>query len=383
MLKIVIIFVVLIMVAATSISAAAGAVNTTTKPTYLNQTKNVIGSGNTPYITKVSPKNHASDVAINKTIKIQFNQPVEYKTGWIEFKRDGVLIPFKSFIDSGTLIIEPSSMMRMGSYYTVVLHTNSLKNFAGSGINCSSTSFSTAIRVDIINTATSGDISKNSLLYNSIQKTVLSKKILSKTKSGTPIVTFGDGKGPKVLIVAGVHGNELSSQAAAMKLINYLNGKHVRGTVYIIPFAIPYATAHNTRYWHNKDPNRVANVAGSPTNIIVSLAKKLNIQALADFHSSVPGGVPGIDSALCTRIPMYNSYKIASYIAKYSSSTRITDKMAGQKYPGALEDVTNLNGIAAVTCEVLAYHNTLKNSSVAKSFKQMCGFLKYFGINNT
>jgi len=380
MLKIVLIFILLIIITATSISAVAGAANTTTKSTYLNQTKNVISTGNALYIIKVNPKNHSSNVAINKTIKIQFNQPVQYKTGWIELRRDGILNPFKSHIDSETLIIEPSSQMRMGSYYTVVLHTNSLKNFVGNGISCSSISFSTVIKVDIINTATSGDISKNSLLYNSIQKTALSKEILLKTKIGTPIVTFGDGKGPKVLIVAGVHGNELSAQAAAMKLINYLNGKHVRGTVYIIPFAIPYATAHNTRYWFKKDPNRVANVAGSPTNIIVNLAKKLKVQALADFHSSVPGGVPGKDSALCTRTPMYKSYKIASYIAKYSGSTLITDKMAGQKYPGALEDVTNLNGIPAVTCEVLAYHNTLKNSRVAKSFKQIWGFLKYMGI---
>lgn len=378
----VLIFILLILVTVTSISAAAGATNTTTKSTYLNQTKMVISTAasTTPYITKVNPENHALNVPINKTIKIQFNQPIQYKTGWIEFRRDGILNPFKSSIDFETLIIKPSSQMRMGSYYTVVLHTNSLKNFNGSGINCSSISFSTAIRIDIINTATSGDIRKNSLLYNSIQKTVLSKEIISKAKTGSPLVTFGDGKGPKLLIVAGVHGNELSSQAAAMKLINYLNGKHVRGTVYIIPFAIPYSTAHNTRYWHNKDPNRVANVFGSPTNIIVNLAKKLKVQAIADFHSSVPGGVPGKDSALCTKTPMYKSYKIASYIAKYSGSTIIADKMAGLKYPGALEDVTNLNGIPAVTCEVLAYHNTLKNSRIAKSFKQMWGFLKYFGV---
>lgn len=376
MLKIVLTFMVLIIVTATSISAVAGAANTTTKSIYQNQSKNAISTSNAPYVTKVNPENHALNVAINKTIKIQFNQPVQYNTGWIELRRDGILNPFKSSIDSETLIIKPSAPMRMGSYYTVILHTNSLKNLAGNGINCSSISFSTAIKVDIINTATGGDISKNSLLYNSIQKTTLSNEILSKTKTGTPLVTFGDGKGPKVLIVAGVHGNELSAQAAAMKLINYLNGKHVRGTVYIIPFAIPYSTAHNTRYWHKKDPNRVANVAGSPTKIIVNLARKLKVQALADFHSSVPGK----DSALCTRSPMYKSYKIASYIAKYSGSTLIADNMAGKKYPGALEDVTNLNRIPAVTCEVLAYHNTLKNNRVAKSFKQMWGFLKYIGI---
>jgi uncharacterized protein len=379
MLKKVLIFLLIITLTATSISAVAAA-NTTAKSTHLNQSNNVISTYNTPYITTVNPKNGALNVAINKTIKIQFNQPVQYKTGWIEFRRDGILTAFKSSIDSKTLTIKPSVPMRMGSTYSVVLHSNSLTNLTGSGISYSVTRFSTAIRVDIINRATGGDISKNSLLYSSIQKTVLSNEILSKAKIGTPLVTFGDGNGPKVLIVAGVHGNELSAPAAAMKLINYLNGKHVRGTVYIIPFAIPYTAAHNTRYWHKKDPNRVAKISGSPTNLIVNLAKKLKVGVLGDFHSSVPGGVPGKDSALCTKIPMYSSYKIASYIAKYSGSTLIADRIAGQKYPGALEDVTNLNRIPAVTCEVLAYHNTLSTNRVNKSFRQMWGLLKYMGI---
>lgn len=369
----------LLIIALASLNAAAGA-NTATNSTHLNHSKNIVSTVNTPYITDINPKNGALNVDINKTIKIKFNEPIVYKTGWIEFRKDGVLTGFTSSINSETLTIKPTSNMRMGSIYSVVLHTNSLKSIAGSGISYSSTGFSTSIKVDIINTATGGDIKKNSLLYGAIQKTILSNEIISKAKIGTPLVTFGDGNGPRVLIVAGVHGNELPSTAAAMKLINYLNGKYVRGTVYIIPFAIPYASAHNTRYWHGQDPNRVAKVAGSPTNIIVNLAKKLGIQALGDFHSTIPGGVPGRDSALCTMIPTYGSYKIASYIAKYSGSTLIADKIAGQKYPGALEDVTNLNRIPAVTCEVLAYHNTLSTNRLNKSFRQMWALLKYMRI---
>ena len=161
--------------------------------------------------------------------------------------------------------------------------------------------FTTAVRIDIINSATGGDIKKNSLLYRYIPKTVLSDQIISKAKIGTPMVTFGNGNGPKILIVAGVHGNELPASAAAMKLINYLNGKTIQGTIYIIPFAIPYCTSHTHRYWNHTNPNRVANVTGSPTNIIMKLAKRLHVNALGDFHSSMPGGVPGRDSALCTR----------------------------------------------------------------------------------
>jgi uncharacterized protein len=347
-----------------------------------NQISNVVHSDNTinPVITSIDPKNGSMNVAINKTIKFRFNQPIKFRTGWIELRRDGALTSFTKSIKYDTLIITPSSKMRMGSKYSVVLHTNSVMNLIGRGIVYSTTSFSTAISVDVINPATGGDIRKNTVLYNSIQRTVLSDDVISKAKIGTPIVTFGDGKGPRVLIVAGVHGNELPAPAAAMKLINYLNGKHVKGTVYIIPFANPYTISHDTRYWHNQDPNRIANVAGSPTNIIVKLAKKLRINALGDFHSSIPGGVPGKDSALCTMIPMYSSYKIASYIAKYSGSALIADRVAGQAYPGALEDVTNLNGIPAVTCEVLANHGTVNFNRINKSFKQMWGFLRYMKV---
>ncbi len=38
---------------------------------------------------------------------------------------------------------------------------------------------------------------------------------------------MADGSGPKTMIIAGVHGNQLSAQIAAMKMVNYLNGKQI------------------------------------------------------------------------------------------------------------------------------------------------------------
>ena len=55
-------------------------------------------------------------------------------------------------------------------------------------------------------------------------------------------------------------------------------------------------------------------------------------------------------------------------------------KKAGTEYPGALEDVSNLRGIPAVTCEVISTHGTLNLSKVNNSFNQMIAFLKYFKI---
>jgi len=246
--------------------------------------------------------------------------------------------------------------------------------------NSVSTTVASTPKVVIINKATGGDLSKNSILMKYIKKTVLAKQIISKAKYGTPLVKFGNGNGPIVLIVAGVHGNELPAPAAAMKLINYLNGKKIKGTVYVVPFVIPYNTAHKIRYWHGKNPNSIANIHGSPTNIIVNLAVKLHVNAIGDFHSTKPGGDPGKKSVFCSIFPTTQSYDIAWYISKKTGSSLLAYKTAGKDYPGAVEDVSNLRGIPAVTCEVISTHGTLNLSKVNSSFNQMITLLKYFKV---
>jgi len=246
--------------------------------------------------------------------------------------------------------------------------------------NSVSTTLTSTPKVKIINKDTGGDISKNSLLMKYIKKTVLEKQIISKAKYGTPMVRFGNGNGFKVLIVAGVHGNELPAPAAAMKLINYLNGRSINGTVYVVPFVIPYNTAHTIRFWHGKNPNSIANIYGTPTNIIANLAVKLHVNAIGDFHSTKPGGDPGKKSVFSTLVPTPESYNIAWYISKKTGSNLIVYKKAGTEYPGALEDVSNLRGIPAVTCEVISSHGTLNLNKVNSSFNQMITLLKYFKI---
>jgi hypothetical protein len=194
------------------------------------------------------------------------------------------------------------------------------------------------------------------------------------------MITFGNGTGPKVMIVAGVHGNELPSQIAILRLINYLNGRSIKGTIYIIPFVAPSSTAANTRFWNGKNLNSVANMAGTPTNQIINKAKQLGVNQLGDFHSSQPGGVPGKNSILCTKSPTYESYNIAYYVSRQSGSALIAANRAGVDYPGAVEDVSNLAGIPAVTCEVLSSHGSVASGSVDKSYSQMIAFLRYRGI---
>lgn len=234
-----------------------------------------------------------------------------------------------------------------------------------------------ALKMKIIISGTGGTVTNNYYIKKNIPQSQLTSQIIALSKKGTPIIRFGNGSGPKVMIVAGVHGNELPSQIAAVKLANYLKGKSINGTVYIVPFVVPSNTAKTVRYWKGKNLNRVANVAGTPTNKILNLAKRLNISVLGDFHSTQPGGVPGKMAVFCSKHPTYKSYSIAKYISKKTGSSLIAYDQSGAEYPGALEDTTNLAGIPAATCEVLSPHGVVKSGSVTKSYNQMIALLKY------
>ena len=233
------------------------------------------------------------------------------------------------------------------------------------------------VKMKVIISGTGGTVTNNHYIKKNIPKSQLTSQIITLSKKGTPVIRFGNGHGPKVMIVAGVHGNELPSQIAALKLANYLKSRQINGTVYIIPFVVPSNTAKDVRYWKGKNLNSVANVAGTPTNKLLNLAKKLNITVLGDFHSTKPGGDPGKIAVFSTKHPTYASYIIANYISKKTGSSLIVYNQAGAEYPGALEDASNLAGIPSVTCEVLSPHGTVKSGSVAGSYNQMIALLKY------
>lgn len=237
---------------------------------------------------------------------------------------------------------------------------------------------SSAATVSVYKGGTGGDVTKNSLIKNNIPKSEITTKVLNTAKKGTPLVKFGNGKGPKTLIVAGVHGSELSSQVAAMKLINYLDKKKdIKGTIYVIPFIAPKSTAANERLYKGMNLNSVAHKSGTLTNNIVKSAKRNGIDAIGDFHCSQPGGVPGKNIILGTKYPTSKSANMAIAISKLSGHPYKIEYRAGKSYPGALEDVLSLNGIPAVTCEVKTPHGKIASGSVEASYKQMIAFLKY------
>jgi uncharacterized protein len=229
---------------------------------------------------------------------------------------------------------------------------------------------------------TGGNISKNIILEKYIPNTDITDQIISIGKLGTPMVTIGNGSEPKVMIVAGVHGNELPAQIAAIEMINYLKNKNINGTVYIIPVVNPQGTSQNMRLWNGENLNSVANNPRTPTNTIIKYAKHLGVNMIGDFHSTQPGSYPGNYSVLCSKDPVYKSYDMGIYISNQTSSTLISYDRAGVDYPGAVEDMSNLEGIPSVTCEVLSPHGTANKETIKRSFNQMLSFLKYGNIIN-
>ena len=132
---------------------------------------------------------------------------------------------------------------------------------------------------------------KNSKISKNLPNSTLSKRIASMTKNGSVILKFGDGNASKILICAGIHGDESAANIATLRFIENIKDKKIKGTIYVIPFVIPKSTALNRREWFNPkmrrtiDPNQHSHVPRTPGHDIVQFAKKNNIKFIIDVHS--------------------------------------------------------------------------------------------------
>jgi len=233
--------------------------------------------------------------------------------------------------------------------------------------------------ISTISHETKGEIEKNIHLMEYASRSEIMNDLVRIARSGTPLLKLGHGF-PKVMVTAGIHGNELAPQIAAIRIIEYLSNVKLSGTVYIIPFAVPHATMENSRRFKGIDMNRTASKGGFISNSILHAIKTLDISAVADFHSTKPGSNPGVESVFCSRSPCYKSYLMAKHITNVTSSKIICHKEAGALYNGALEDECNLEGIPAITCEVVSKNGLVTDKSPERSYLQMQSYLEYFDI---
>jgi len=239
------------------------------------------------------------------------------------------------------------------------------------------------LKISCIFSDSGGYIAANNHIFENIPNSPVSREILNESLRGTSIIKFGSSS-PKVMIIAGIHGNELPPQIAAIKLIHKLEklekDDEIFGTVYIIPFSSPKSTMENSRWFNGFDLNRITSVKDSITNKILSKIKELNLTSIGDFHSTSIDSIPGKEGVFCTMKPSPESFQIAKYISDSTKSEVLFYKNAGNAYKGALEDECNIALIPAVTCEVLSPNGIAKKEAWERSLAQMEYYLSYFGI---
>lgn len=192
-----------------------------------------------------------------------------------------------------------------------------------------------------------GNVTQNPQIDKCIPKTDFAKTIFNLEKKGSVILKFGDGHGPKLLILAGIHGNETAANIAIMKYLEYIKDKKIHGTLYIIPFAIPVDTAFNTRFYNGVDPNRIADVKGSPAWKIANFAKKKGINYILDVHTGAQVTPEGY-LFLNPSAKGSKEEKWASYIANKSGCSKKEKPL--QK--GMLRTEAYKLGINTITLEV-------------------------------
>ena len=222
----------------------------------------------------------------------------------------------------------------------------------------------------------SANVLSNSEIAANIPNSNISQQMCAYTNNCTPVYKIGTGESPVTVISAGVHGDQLVPSVAAMRLINYLNGRKINGTVYVIPFTSPKAISQNTKLTDGVNLNTVADESGTASNDVVKLALNNNASAVGDFHETEVGKNPGKTTIMCSQVPTYASFQLAEDMSMLSLDTTMTYYVAGVAYDGAVEDVLNLNGTASVTpLVVVSSHGTVYDSAVDESYDQMLALL--------
>lgn len=235
------------------------------------------------------------------------------------------------------------------------------------------------VEMSYVSFLSKGYISRNRNIFHKIKLTDFTRFVLKSYVYGTPIFKFGDG-GKRLLILSGVHGNELPSQLASLQLLNEFLEKDLSNTVYIVPLVSPESTMYNERTFNSRDLNRSAHIRNSLSSLIIRSVIDLKIDSVGDFHSTSYNSNPGFEAIFSSKNPSPESYLIASHICHDVGSEIISFDFTGSSYKGAVEDVCNLMGGPAVTAEVLSPFASVGKGSVKRSLLQMKSFLSYFGV---
>ena len=165
---------------------------------------------------------------------------------------------------------------------------------------------------------------------------------------------FGRCPEPRVVIVAGVHGDELVGPHALVELAQELAPSELRGTVVLVPSANPLAFAAGLRKAPEDglDLNRIfpGNIGGTATKRVADTLVRRVIDGadlVIDLHSA---GREGNLVPLSGFREAHNACAQRSALAAAAFGLQHYWMMRWS--PGTLSTVANQRGIAAVGCEV-------------------------------
>lgn len=219
-----------------------------------------------------------------------------------------------------------------------------------------------------------GNILLNPEISDNIPMTPLFTKIVEMSKTGRVIIELGEGGGETLMIAACIHGNEEEASIAAMKYLESVKDKQIKGKLYIIPFAFPQNTEKNLRFYtvsgKSYDPNRTVHIKGSPGYNILQFAKNKGIKRLIDNHSG--GDVPKegyIFYRWDAETKWYNYIK---------SKSECTGEKIGT-IKGSIRRVANDYDISCITLEV-ERDRLATNAMALVNYKMLAAAMKYYGF---
>ncbi|WP_434999863.1 succinylglutamate desuccinylase/aspartoacylase family protein [Vibrio scophthalmi] len=172
-----------------------------------------------------------------------------------------------------------------------------------------------------------------------------------------PVMVFkGKKPGKKIVITAGVHGDEYNGVLAAQKTARELVGKELAGTVTIVPMINLTGMLNHSRDFYSADPD------ASPCNLNRFFPGDANGNEANRFihalwhHLLKPNADLAIDLHTQTSGTVYPLYVFADFrLEQAIEMARLTNPDAILNDPGdagVLETMWNSSGIPSITIEV-------------------------------
>ena len=182
--------------ALSSVSAANATVNATSSTTDLTA----------PTIKTVDPTNKATNVAINKTIKVTFSETIKTGNYWIELKNsNGKTVSITKSITGNVLTIKPTNNLTKATKYTVIIHTGSLTDLSGNKIALCTSTFTTDCTAPTIKTVDPINKATNVVTSKTIKVT-----FTEAIKTGNYWIELKNSAGKTVALTKSINGNTLT-----------------------------------------------------------------------------------------------------------------------------------------------------------------------------